>query len=293
LYKIPLLKEYRLDKLQKCISCINENPFNRINQRNCILDLYPHNPKGVEHMEKSIFRGMAIPSLRHLGWIIGQGDLIRPSANAKLIIESKLISSELNTKILEILVFEMDRDVFQFIDFIKKNNSIQIAEIVNNISNLIEGTSVKQRKERISKWLSILEQCDIMISHNNEIKINEKKYNQIKIEIQKAKKLVDRFQSNFFQSYIELSKDSAGIVDIRECRESVSLKMLKNDRVIITENIFDTMLRTIPLETKDYKISFGRPMGAKEKLFRYDNTYFGTILIRFITNFMKKETRNE
>ena len=289
--KIPLLKEYRLNKLKECLKCIDKNPFNREKQRNCILELYPKNPKGVEHMEKSIFRGMIIPSLRHLGLIIGFGDSIKLAANGKLIIESEQIDSDLHACVWRAILLEIDQGVFQFLAFIKKEKSLQSSKFINLMSSLIEGSSMKQRKERIVKWLSILEQIELIEPNEQGMNVNKERFNQTIFDMQQAQKHKEIFKNSFFQTYVELSKNSAGIVDIKACRESVSLKMLKNQKIILTEKKFDEMLKAIPRETRDYIISFGKPMGAKEKLFGYENNYFGTILIRLNKNFMRKEVQ--
>ena|SRR2546422_3787312 len=289
---IPLLKEYRLSKLTECLRCIDNNQFNREKQRNCILDLYPPNPKGVEHMEKSIFRGMVIPSLRHLELIIGYGSTIKLAANGKLIIESELINSNLYARVLRAIIFEIDRDVFQFLELIKKEGSVKISKFIDTICGLIEGSSTKQKKERISKWISILEQAQLIQPNEQQgMDINDERFSQTALDLQQTQKHKEDFRDYLFESYRELSKDTAGIVDIRACRESVSMKMLKNEKIILTEKIFDEMLRVIRKETPKYRISFGKPMGAKEKLFRFNDNYFITILVQFNENLSKKEIK--
>lgn len=279
--EIPLLKEYRLSKLKKCLECIDQNPFNREKQRNCVLALYPSNPKGLDHMEKSIFRGMVIPSLRHLGLIIGFGDLIKLSANGKLIIESDKISSKTHSSVLRTIIYEIDSDIFQFLEFINKTKSVNVVEFFDSMISLVEGISDKQRKERISKWLSVLEQVELVIIKDGRITINKEILNETLFESEQILKNTELFLDYFLDAYYELSKDSAGIVDIRTYRERVALKILVDKKTILTEKKFDIMLRKLPRETKKYTISFGRPMGAKEKLFESNDNYFGTILIQF------------
>ncbi|MEX0596215.1 MAG: hypothetical protein WD512_06910, partial [Candidatus Paceibacterota bacterium] len=83
-------------------------------------------------------------------------------------------------------------------------------------------------------------------------------------------------------AYFELSKDSAGVVPIVELRNKVSIKLLTEDRIILTEDQFDEMLRNVPFETEKYIISLGKPMGAREKLFAYKGNYYITIFIRVL-----------
>ena len=59
--EMPLIKEFRIARILACLNCFACHPFDRNKQRECILSLYPGKT------EKSVFRGMVIPSLRRLG----------------------------------------------------------------------------------------------------------------------------------------------------------------------------------------------------------------------------------
>ena len=77
---IPLIKEHRIQKLFQVLDCFERFPFNRDSLRECVLQLYE------DKEEKSIFRGMVIPSLRHMGLILGYDEDLRLSANGNLIV---------------------------------------------------------------------------------------------------------------------------------------------------------------------------------------------------------------
>jgi hypothetical protein len=102
-------------------------------------------------------------------------------------------------------------------------------------------------------------------------------------------KSMEDFKKYLFKAYFELSKKTAGIIDIADLRENVALKLLRENKIILTENQFDEMLRKIPFATDDYIISFGRPMGAEEKLFERNGNYFRTLSIKFF----RREVQNE
>jgi len=285
--EIPLIKEYHLDRLKKCIECIDQNAFSRGKQRDCILGLYPDEKgKSVEHREKSIFRGMVVPSLRYMGLIIGYGDFIRASANGKLLIENQNVDAELNRRISRAVIYEIDQSIFHFVDLIK--NLLKVT--VENIIPLSKETfPYQQKRERIKKWLSILKQVELIASSSSGILLNDKE--TISLNEQKLAQtlkdsdmtLKDRevFKEYFLESYAQLGRDSAGVVAITDLREMVSLKMLREQRVILTEGQFDGMFRNLPMETDSYMISLGRPMGADEKLFKSGKgDYFKTIFIK-------------
>jgi len=278
--KIPLIKEYRVDKLKNCLKYIDMYSFNRDKQKEFILSLYPDKKnKDPEHKEKSVFRGMVIPSLRHLGLIVGYGDLLRTSANGKLIIESELTSKNLHQRVLKAVIYEIDQNIFQFIDVLRENDSINIQNFLQLMN--ITAPSEKQKKERISHWFSILKEVELINYDAKNIILNEHKYNQILSDVDVDNKSMEDFKKYLFKAYFELSKETAGIIDIADLRENVALKLLKENKIILTENQFDEMLRKIPFATDDYIISFGRPMGAEEKLFERNGNYFRTLSIKF------------
>ncbi len=278
--KIPLIKEYRVDKLKNCLKYIDTYSFNRDKQKEFILSLYPDKKdKDPEHKEKSVFRGMVIPSLRHLGLIVGYGDLLRTSANGKLIIESELTSKNLHQRVLRAVIYEIDQNIFQFIDVLRENDSINIRNFLQLMN--INAPSEKQKKERISHWFSILKEVELINYNAKNIIINEHKYNQILSDVDVDNKSMEDFKKYLFKACFELSKETAGIIDIADLRENVALKLLRENKIILTENQFDEMLRKIPFTTDDYIISFGRPMGAEEKLFERNGNYFRTLSIKF------------
>lgn len=278
--KIPLIKEYRVDKLKNCLKYIDMYSFNRDKQKEFILSLYPDKKdKDPEHKEKSVFRGMVIPSLRHLGLIVGYGDLLRTSANGKLIIESELTSKNLHQRVLRAVIYEIDQNIFQFIDVLRENDSINIRNFLQLMN--INAPSEKQKKERISHWFSILKEVELINYNAKNIILNEHKHNQILSDVDVNNKSMEDFKKYFFKAYFELSKETAGIIDIADLRENVALKLLRENKIILTENQFDEMLRKIPFATDDYIISFGRPMGAEEKLFKRNGNYFRTLSIKF------------
>lgn len=273
--KIPLIKEYRVDKLKACLECIDSHPFNRDRQKECILSLYPGKS------EKSVFRGMIIPSLRHLGLIIGYRGFIRLSANGKIIIESKSLGDELHRRVLKAVVYEIDENKFGFMDIIVKKAPFSKQDFLSFMSSIVNAPNEKQKRERISHWLSVLKQVKLVDCNDQKhLNINGLQYKQTLSDMNTSFKNPAEFKRYLFDAYFELYKVTAGVVDIADLREKVALKTLRNDKKILTEKQFDGMLRRMPFTTDDYLISFGRPMGAEEKLFEYKGNYFRTLSIR-------------
>jgi hypothetical protein len=279
--KLPLLKEYRLDKLISCLTCFDTFLFNRNKQRDCVLSKYVRSkPDNKEHWDKSVFRGMVIPSLKYLELLYGQKDEHLLTANGKLLIESRKFDNQLQDTVLRIIIYDIDQNIFGFINNLSKNyiskvdfESLMIEEII--------GEKIKPKKERINKWLSLLNQVGL-IEGNREIRINESNLEVVLRKTELVSRDIEMFKNSLFNAYNKLASDTAGIVKIEDLRKAVLLDYLSYKKMILISSIFDEILRKIPLSTADYMISFGKPMGARELLFNFSGQYFNTIHIKFI-----------
>lgn len=220
---------------------------------------------------------MVIPSLRCIGLIIGFGDIIKPGANGKLIIESQF-DNVLYKRCCRAIVYEIDEKVFNFLtnllhqQFFKK-------DFIAILSKQILGVSDRQKKERIEKWLSILYQVGL-IEYSERISINRKNCNQVLLDINPDLKDFDKFCEYVIEEYYNLGKFSAEIVDIRELREVVAVQFLKEQHMILTERQFDHLFRKFISTTTDFHISLGEPMGADQKLFEYKGKFYKTVIMR-------------
>jgi len=275
-FSIPLIKEHRVLKLIEALQCIDEYPYNREKQRNCILKLYPNK------VEKSVFRGMIIPTLRYLGLIVGFGKAIRLSINGKIIVESGKLGGREAIRVASIVFLEMDKRTFGFIENLKKNQNIAKEDFIDLISQKLEGVQKKRKEERINRWLRILEGCKLIeFKGRRLIVLNKKNCEQAEKELN-AKSKRRLFKKILFEEYTSLPLyETAGIVDIPLLRQLVAITYYKKHNMILTESQFDELLREFPLVTDDYVISLGQPMGAEEKLFRYKGSYYRTLSITF------------
>lgn len=280
--KIPILKEYRLHLIKKSLECIDKNRFNRYKQIQCILNFYPNaKSKSFGHNEKSIFRGMVIPTLRHLGLIIGSGDSIRLSGNGKLIIESQLFGEEIHQRALRSVIYEIDENKFQLLDVIKDNSPILYNEFISMMYDVILAPSKRQKRERIKKWLAILQQVGLIYRTQEKIMLNVENYLRTKFDRDLKNKNLNSFKKCLFASYIDLRKKETSVVSITDLREKTILMMLLKYKEIITEGLFDALLRRIPFETNEYKISLGKAMRPREKTFEFKGNYYSTVIINF------------
>lgn len=278
--KVPLIKENNIAMLIKSMHCIDKHAYDREAQRECILSLYPNKS------EKSVFRGMVIPSLRHLGFIVGYSDLIRLSANGKLLLQTREQGDSEFLRVLSAVFLEIDSHKFKFIQEIQRLESVEgvVAHdhLLRVLCQKVEAPSQKQKKERVTRWLKMLEQCGLLKKEKDPISIRllYSRFKKAENDLNWQPKL-SLFKRLLFESYLSLFGKSAGIVDIADVREYVALSSYRERKKVLTEHRFDELLNSLPLVTDDYVISLGHPMGAEEKLFVYKGDYYRTLSITF------------
>ena len=275
---IPLLKEYHLEKIVRALSCIKEHPYSREKQKECILTLYQGKT------EKSVFRGMIIPTLRKMGLILGYETFIRISANGSIAVESKKISELLHQRTLQVLILDLDRKKFRFVDeminvgFDKFTSEDDFKKM---LAAKIVSPSYKQSIERVNHWLRILEQVGLLKENSiGELSLDVQVYEQANNDLSLTGAKITEFEKYLIESYQELRSKISVIIDIADLRERVAIKLLNNHKEILTESQFDERLREILVTNNKYIISLGRPMGAEEKLFLFKGKYYRTLTIK-------------
>jgi len=273
--EIPLIKENRIERLTEVLRIFNKFPYDREKQKEFILKLYPGKS------EKSVFRGMVIPSLRYLGLIIGYENFIRLSANGRIILEGEKKSRNEKLRIWRAIIVELDSNKFGFLKKLKDKKSANKKILIENLLQTIEGPVKKQILERINRWFRILIDSKLVKSEEKGLILNKKEIRLAEEDLNfKNKK--NAFKNILFEEYKSFPyKETAGIVDIADLRESVGKKYYNESGMVLTEAQFDILLRNIPLVTDRYIISLGHTMGAEEKLFNYKGEYYRTISITY------------
>ncbi len=278
---IPLVKEKRLEIITRSLECISDHPFDRAGQMRCILSLYPSkDDKSRDHREKSIVRGMVFPSLSYLGLVMGRGNSIRLSSNGAIIVAGGRIGREMRERTVGAIFLELDDQLFGCLSLIKRLGPKSRRELLDQGSRFVAGPSAKQRAERINNWLHLL--VDARLIENLEsLRTDDEVVSRARADLDDNIIKPSDFESVFVSSYLDLSRDSAGIVAIPDLRSSVALRLQAERNLVLTERIFDALLRRLNFSTSKYRISFGNPMGQTDKLFEYKGDYFRTMLIEF------------
>ena len=274
--KLPLIKAYKIDRLLQALDIFYNHPFDRDSLRESILQHY----NGKE--EKSVFRGMIIPSLRHLGFIIGYENDLRLSANGNLIVIAKKRSYTEGIRVFKAVIAEIDNINFGILELLSKN-PLAFNKLKAQLVKRIEAPSEKQALERFNHWFSMLIDLELLYRRDEKIAFAKETITQMKIDLSTKNK--ERYFKNiFFDTYNKLlrKQENVPIVDIEDLRREAAGELYQRRNLILTESQFDFLLRRISFITKKYMISLGRSMGADEKLFEYKDNYYRTVSIRFL-----------
>lgn len=279
---VPVLKAAS-DKLFDLLDCFYLNPFNREGLKDAILKLYP----GKE--EKSVVRGMAIPTLRRLGLITGYDDSIRLSANGTLVIEAFRKSRSEGLRALRAILTEIDVAGPMFLQEITKTGFVEKKTFEQRTMSRIRAPGNTAASERVRDWIAYLLYCELLQKKDSKIGLNIDMFNQIKKELDPVPKK-RYFKKLFFEEYDKLVKKERRInlVNIEDLRTEVAKRAYKEYAILITGNVFDKLLQELPLITRSYTISFGRSMGAEERLFRLKDKYYQTVSIYMNTTRSRK-----
>ncbi len=276
LIDIPVLKAW--NRIFELIACVAANPYNRDELRDAVLKLY----EGKS--EKSVFRGMAIPTLRRLGLIVGFEQFIRLGANGMLIYEAWKISEQWGKYALGTMVYEIDTDEIGCQKELARKPQWKQKDFIEFFLLKINAPNQRSARERLMDWIGLLKYCDLISSTNGIISLNDQMIKRILVYSDYRKK-ARSFKKLFITSYQQLVARTRGMQShpIENLRELMALTMLSKHKQILTERQFDALLAEFPKTTPEYLISFGRPMAADEKLFFYNGKYYQTISIRFFS----------
>ena len=150
----PLIKEVHAYRILQALILFKQNPLDRDAQRDGILKLYNEKEK-KEKEEKSVFRGMIIPSFRKLGFLQGWEDMISLSANGLIIAEAGELSIEYGMRALRALVLEKDREYLSIVET-GIMNDITMPALYERLRMQIPAPSDAQRHERLKRWITLL-----------------------------------------------------------------------------------------------------------------------------------------
>lgn len=279
--ELPVLKAW--DRVFELLECAGNNEYDRDGFRDAVRELFPGKS------EKSVFRGMAIPTLRRLGLIVGYEDVIRLSANGSVALLAYRESPKEGLRALRVIQYEIDAEGIGFIQRLASRSAVlkedfaksvgQESVFVDKDGRVLTGSSLR---ERVNDWLKFLIFSGLIDNEGERLQVSEPTLRQVQNDA-KAQSKETFFSENLVLVYQSVVRANYGVgtIDIEELRRAMAKYAYKTESAILTEKQFDELLRKMPKVTAGYMIAFGRPMGKDEKLFKLGDNYYQTITMRF------------
>lgn len=285
---LPVLKAWQ--RIFDLLECVHDYPYDREGFQQAVLRLY-----GNEKSSKSVFRGMAIPTLRNLGLILGYGSDIRASANGSLLYIARKASEDEGMRALRAILVELDENI-GVLPYLSKKSTLVFDEFLEywlgkvSTAAIRKSTNPKAQEraahERLLDWIKFLTFAEVLYKEHENIRIDEMHFEQSKKDLDiTVPEKKDTFSSLLIASYkkiVNREQEGVGTVEIEDLRRELAITTFQNNKLILTENQFDKLLSEQPKTTTDYVITLGRSMGADEKLYYYQGKYYQTIFVRFL-----------
>lgn len=262
--------------------------MDRDHQRSCVLGAYAAesgqhwedlSEEQRAHMDKSIFRGMVIPTLRYLGFVIGDGDFLHLSSNGMLAAAADSCATELKQRALASLVYEVDQLQFQYLPLIEQQPGPQKSLELRLSEVLTAGPSERQRRERTRHWLRLLNDARLVDNDSGVLKASALAClvpHLLEVRQEDTDWFLPALLSSYGQVVDATGSRSCSIVDIRS---RLSTDQLRNHSRVVTRQRFDRLMQLVPFEGKHYMLSFGSPIGWGEDLIEYKNKQYSTLII--------------
>lgn len=282
---LPVLKAWK--RIFELLECIDDHSYDRDGFQEAVLELYEGKSP------KSVFRGMAVPTLRRLGFIVGYADVIRISANGALVHTARQESKSEGLRALRAVLLEMD-DQIGLLSYLENKSAIPIQGLIDDWtprvdisdSRVAHKPEARNRaaRERLLDWVNFLTFAELLYSSGQNVRVDARRLTQTRndIDVDTSEKR-ESFSPSFFKAYRKIVVEQSGIktVEIERLRKELAVRAYRQSHLLITEKQFDVLLKGLPKASDEYTIAFGRSMGADEKLFFFQGKYYQTVSIRF------------
>jgi hypothetical protein len=282
---LPVLKAWK--RTFELLECINDHPYNRDGFQEAVLKLY------ADKSSKSVFRGMAIPTLRRLGFIVGYADVIRISANGALVHTARQEFKSEGLRALRAVLLEMD-DEIGLLSYLENKPAVPIQDLIDDWtprvyisdSRVAHKPEARNRaaRERLLDWVNFLTFAELLYSSGQNVRVDAGCLTRTRNDIDaNTSEKRESFSQNLFKAYRKIVVEQSGIktVEIERLRKELAIRIYGQSHLLITEKQFDVLLKEYPKASEEYTIAFGRSMGADEKLFFFQGKHYQTMSIRF------------
>jgi hypothetical protein len=270
---VPVLK-LPPDHLFDVVLALRDHEFDRDGFKDSVLALFP------EKEEKSVFRGMAIPSLRTLGLLIGFEQETHLSSDGALVAEASISNSFPASEPIRLLLREIEFE--RNLSAVWHKDDLTQEYIRQSYAKVEQGDTADIPKGdftgRINRWLNYLEYFGI-VSRSGEAR--HRTLPVLKAVPVYSEAEMKSFAKAFRAAYRHLMRGEIGesVIAIEDVRREVAIRLWKDKRVIVMRRDFDRLL-TRSLEAGITDVHLHRSMGADEELFVFKDTSYQSVSIK-------------
>ena len=165
----------------KAVQILHDYGENRNELREHVLSMFENTD------EKSVFRGMYIPTMRAIGLTLGFGQDIRCSSNGRLLFEAYSMSNNEGKRVLGKILVEIDENSYAIMTFLRTQLGADQKSVVDFVTSkdISLGQAPlpeKVAKERIRKLMRYLIEGGIARQENSRYILDDNSYQQIKAD---------------------------------------------------------------------------------------------------------------
>jgi len=233
--------------------------------------------------EKSVFRGMYVPTMRALGLTFGFGQEIRCSSNGRLLFEAYSKSNDEGKRVLGKLLVEIDEDNYNIVGLLKDRLITEhksIPELITSMGSSLGLSPLSNTvaNESVRKFMRYLTESRVVKQDDSQYVLDEAGYQQTKVDTDVIK--VPEFWNILLLCYNSIKEMKAGFpsVPIYQLRSEVSRQFYQRG-IALTEREFDFLIARLPRIRSDYIIKFSRPMMESEKLLHLGSEVYSGMAI--------------
>lgn len=255
---IPVLK-LPPNRLEPVLTALERHEYDRLGFREAVMEQF-----SADKDEKSVFRGMAIPTLRALGLLAGFEATIHLSADGAL-----AAAAVPNPAVLSALLQEIEAVLG--IDQIWESAIDRDAAVSRLCS--VEATATDETRRRVQRWIAYLEYFGVLREHGRQL-IRLPRSGAVQFDIRD-------FERRLLAAYVALSPRTIGepSVEIDAIARVLILRCYHENGTIFTRKSFDRHLALIS-RSDDTPIRLHRSMGAAQGLFFLDGEAYESLSIQ-------------
>jgi hypothetical protein len=270
---IPVLK-LPPNRVLSVILALRDHEYDRDGFRSTVLSLFP----GKE--EKSVFRGMAIPTLRGLGLLIGFESEMHLSGDGSLVAAAYNPTNPGDNEPMQLLLRATEKE--RELGAVWRKRHVSISDVRHALSKADKPGKEKRPigdfLGRANRWLSYLEFFNIVVRKE---KVFQRLLLPLRSDPQIGRGAIVSFAKELLSAYRNLMPGGVGepVIAIEAIHRELALQRWKTRKVILIRRDFDRLLERC-LRTGILDIHLHRSMGAEQGLFMHEGISYQTMSIR-------------